>query len=90
MNPAPEIPVIDFNPFLYGSSQDHVKVARQVDEAFSKHGFLYLANHGIPQEMVDEAFQWVSLMFPLVEISMEGDTVENHRREDIGQERQWI
>lgn len=84
MYPAPAIPVIDFDPFLYGTSQDRLKVARQVDDAFCKHGFLYLANHGIPQEKVDEAFQWVSRpCFLLLEISVDGDAFDESREKKV-------
>ncbi|KIX08962.1 uncharacterized protein Z518_00040 [Rhinocladiella mackenziei CBS 650.93] len=57
-----EIPVIDFSPFLEANQE---QVARQVDEALCKHGFLYLTNHGISKEKIEEAFQWSRKFYTL-------------------------
>lgn len=56
---TPDIPLIDFSPFLNGSAQDRARVAFSIDEAFKSHGFIYLSNHGIDQRKVDECFEWV-------------------------------
>ncbi|KAL8654638.1 MAG: hypothetical protein Q9226_003355 [Calogaya cf. arnoldii] len=56
------IPVIDFS-LLSSSEQDHVAALRQIDDAFQTFGFIYLNNHTIPQEMVEEAFSWQSKRF---------------------------
>jgi non-haem dioxygenase in morphine synthesis N-terminal len=53
------VPIVDFRPFLHGSREDRKAVAAQIDAAFQTFGFLYLTNHGIPQENVDECFEWV-------------------------------
>ena len=59
------LPVVDFGPFLSGTRDDQVEVARQVDEAFRTHACLYLTNHGIPQADIDEAFHQVNSSFLL-------------------------
>lgn len=51
-----EVPVIDFSPFRKEKS---LEKAKELFAAFRNSGFVYLQNHGIPQEVVDEAFAWV-------------------------------
>lgn len=53
------MPLVDFGPFLHGSDDDKKAVAAQIDDAFRNVGFVYLANHGVPGERVDECFKWV-------------------------------
>jgi isopenicillin N synthase-like dioxygenase len=55
----PDIPLIDFRPFLKGSEEDRARVAVGLDTAFKSRGFAYLSNHGIEQRKVDECFRWV-------------------------------
>lgn len=59
--PTLSIPVIDFGPLRNGRSEDAASVGKAVYEAFRDVGFAYLINHGVPQEIVNEAFQWVSI-----------------------------
>ena len=54
------IPVVSFAPFLTGDRSDQKAVARQVYDAFSNVGFIYLRDHGIASKKVDEIFQLVS------------------------------
>jgi hypothetical protein len=56
---TPDIPLIDFSPFLHGSARDRAQVASSIDKAFKSCGFMYLRNHGIDQRKVDECFEWV-------------------------------
>jgi isopenicillin N synthase-like dioxygenase len=53
------IPVVDFGAFLNGSEEDKKLVARQLDDAFRDVGFVYLRNHGVRKEVVEECFEWV-------------------------------
>lgn len=53
-----ELPIIDFAA-LQGGENKCSRAAAELDQGFQTYGFVYLANHGIPQEMVDEAFYWV-------------------------------
>ena len=55
------VPLIDFNQFLHGSTDERERVASIIDEAFRSVGFLYLCNHGIDEEKVNECFRRVSL-----------------------------
>lgn len=52
------IDIIDFAPFLNGTGKQ--AVADAILESFRKIGFVYLTNHGIAQEKVDDMFAWVS------------------------------
>ena len=60
---SPTIPIVDFAPFITGSRQDQIKTAAEIDEAFRDVGFVYLQNHGVPTEKVEQCFQWVSFYF---------------------------
>jgi len=50
------IPLIDFGLFLSGDESEKNRVAKGVTEGFKNAGFIYLKNHGIPQETVDKVF----------------------------------
>jgi isopenicillin N synthase-like dioxygenase len=52
----PVVPVIDFSSFRREKS---LEKATELFAAFRDSGFVYLQNHGVPQEVVDEAFAWV-------------------------------
>ncbi|KAA0694125.1 isopenicillin N synthase family oxygenase [Halopseudomonas laoshanensis] len=54
---ALSIPIIDFGPFIQGDPTARQQVAAQMREASSQWGFFYLANCGMPQASVSEAFQ---------------------------------
>ena len=54
-----KIPVVSFAPFLTGSKQAPYDVAKQVYDAFSTIGFIYLKDHGIPQSEIDAVFKEV-------------------------------
>ena len=52
------ISVIDFGAFI--NETDKLAVGEAMLESFRKIGFVYLVNHGIPQDKVNEMFEWVS------------------------------
>jgi isopenicillin N synthase-like dioxygenase len=52
------IPVVDFKK-LSGNPEERKVTLQQLDDAFKSFRFIYLSNHTIPQEIVDEAFSWV-------------------------------
>lgn len=60
MSEAADIAVVSFDKFINGSDADKRAVAKQLYEAFSTVGWVYLKDHGIPQERVDEIFGLVS------------------------------
>ncbi|KAI9703973.1 MAG: hypothetical protein M1820_005755 [Bogoriella megaspora] len=60
-----EIPVIDFRPFLDGSDAERETTAGRIKQAFRSVGFVYLTNHGVPHEKVDQCFEWSKRFFNL-------------------------
>lgn len=51
------VPVIDLAPLADGRSAGVEKVAHEIRHAYTQIGFSYLINHGIPQPLIDEAFE---------------------------------
>lgn len=59
-----QIPVVDFGAAAKGTMEERGDIARQIDDAFRNVGFVYLKNHGVPKDTVEECFEWVSV--PLI------------------------
>jgi isopenicillin N synthase-like dioxygenase len=57
---AADIAVVSFERFINGDDSEQRAVAKELYEAFSTVGWVYLKDHGIPQERVDEIFALVS------------------------------
>lgn len=55
------INVVDFGPFLDGSRRQDV--ADAIVQSFKDIGFVYLINHGLPQDKVDAMFDWSKRFF---------------------------
>ncbi|CCM03542.1 uncharacterized protein FIBRA_05676 [Fibroporia radiculosa] len=55
------IPIIDFAPFIDGSNKQGV--ADAMYRSFRDVGFVYLVNHGLPKEKIDEMFDWSKKFF---------------------------
>lgn len=53
---ARAIPVIDFGPAFRGEPGGLERVAGRVREACERVGFFYLAGHGVPEAVIDDAF----------------------------------
>ena len=62
---AIDIPVINFAPFLEGDPKDKQAVAQAIYRACHDVGFMYLKNHGVPQNKVDQAFEQSRQFFGL-------------------------
>jgi isopenicillin N synthase-like dioxygenase len=60
---ATGIPVVDFAPFLQGTGME--SVSSQMVHAFKNVGFVYIKNHGIPQNVVDFQFAQSKAFFDL-------------------------
>jgi hypothetical protein len=58
---ASNIPIVDFGRYINGTEHEKHVVAAAIDSAFQNFGFVYLTNHGIPQEKIDECFTWALL-----------------------------
>ncbi|KAH8671395.1 thymine dioxygenase [Xylariales sp. PMI_506] len=59
------IPIVDFGAWSSGSPEATQHIARELTEACRKVGFVYVTNHGLPRELVDEAFSWSKRLFDL-------------------------
>ncbi|KAK0461813.1 Clavaminate synthase-like protein [Desarmillaria tabescens] len=57
------IPVVDFGPFRDGTRKQ--EVADAILTSFKEVGFVYLVNHGIPQEKMDGIIGWAKKFFAL-------------------------
>jgi isopenicillin N synthase-like dioxygenase len=51
-----DIAIVSFDRFINGGDAEKRVVAKQLYEAFSTVGWVYVKDHGIPQERVDEIF----------------------------------
>ncbi len=67
IKPAAElaIPIIDLEPMRSGTSKEAHETGKKVFEAFRDVGFAYIKNHGLPQDLLDQAFEWVSTSLDL-------------------------
>ncbi|KAJ4350626.1 hypothetical protein N0V95_004585 [Ascochyta clinopodiicola] len=62
------IPIVDFSAYTttqHTSDKTQTETAREIDEAFRNVGFVYLKNHGVRKESVDECFEWSKRFFAL-------------------------
>ncbi|KAH7309828.1 hypothetical protein B0I35DRAFT_359293 [Stachybotrys elegans] len=66
---APElfIPIIDFTPLKGEDTEQEpfIKAGQEIYEGFKNFGFAYIKNHSVPQDVVDEAFEWSQRFFAL-------------------------
>jgi isopenicillin N synthase-like dioxygenase len=65
MTEAADIAVVSFDKFINGGEAGQRAVAKELYEAFSTVGWVYLKDHGIPQERVDEIFRLVCHFYSL-------------------------
>jgi isopenicillin N synthase-like dioxygenase len=59
MSEAADIAIVSFDKFINGGDAERRVVAKQLYNAFSTVGWVYLTDHGIPQKRVDEIFKLV-------------------------------
>jgi len=57
------VPLIDFSGMSEGSTEAMRRVAADLREACINVGFFYVANHGVPQELVDAMFDLAARLF---------------------------
>ncbi|CUM64840.1 uncharacterized protein PRCAT00002455001 [Priceomyces carsonii] len=62
---VPDIPIIDFEPFLTGNAQTKTEVGKKMVQVMKDVGFMYLINHGISSIMMEEAFEFSKMFFAL-------------------------
>ncbi|KAJ3217360.1 hypothetical protein HDU67_008062 [Dinochytrium kinnereticum] len=59
------IPVVDFGAYLKGDAADKRRAAAEVVDAFKNVGFVYLANHGIGEDVLGKVFEKSKRFFEL-------------------------
>jgi isopenicillin N synthase-like dioxygenase len=59
------VPLVDFAGMLEGGAQAKARVAQSLRNACETVGFFYLANHGVPQPLIDAAFAECERFFAL-------------------------
>lgn len=82
MEIAPDaIPVVDLGPFRRGSAADRDRVAAEIGRACETVGFLYVVDHGIPQDLIDAAFEQNQRFFaqPMAERMKTAATLDHWR-----------
>ncbi|KAH8892197.1 Clavaminate synthase-like protein [Thozetella sp. PMI_491] len=67
MSGTATIPVIDFGKWHQGSSEERLKVAKELADACRRVGFVYIINHGVQDGLLEEAFGWSKKLFDLPE-----------------------
>lgn len=71
------LPVIDFRPFLEGSAEGRLAVAREMRQASADWGFFCLANCGMPSGLLDQAFRMSEEFFALPDTVKESVAWQN-------------
>ena len=66
MSSSSAIPVIDFGKWESGG-EGRIQIAKTLAEACRRVGFVYVVNHGVDDELLDEAFAWSKKLFDLPE-----------------------
>ncbi|CAI7643926.1 gibberellin 20-oxidase [Penicillium manginii] len=59
------IPIIDLERARSADPDEVRRAAKEVYLAFKNVGFAYIENHGVPQDLIDEAFEWSRKFFAL-------------------------
>ncbi|KAI0386722.1 Clavaminate synthase-like protein [Hypomontagnella monticulosa] len=59
------IPVLDFGAWSNGSTDKKRRIAQELTDACRRVGFVYIINHGVPGDLLDEAFGWSKKLFDL-------------------------
>lgn len=65
MTTSSSIPVVDLGPWRDGSAADRRRVAAELTDACRRVGFVYVAHHGVPADLLAEAFGWARRLFDL-------------------------
>jgi len=59
------IPVIDISPLRAGDPIGSAEVAKQLGAACREVGFFYITNHGVPEEVITDTFEYAQRFFAL-------------------------
>lgn len=56
------LPVLDLSVFTQGNAQERQGFGQELLASLQAHGFVKLANYGLPREYIDTLMMWVSRM----------------------------
>jgi isopenicillin N synthase-like dioxygenase len=59
------IPSVDLSKFTKGSKEERQQFVEELGKAYEEVGFVAVKNHGIPQDLIDELYQYVKEFFSL-------------------------
>jgi isopenicillin N synthase-like dioxygenase len=59
------IPSVDLSKFVNGSNEERQQFVEELGKAYEEVGFVAVKNHGIPQDLIDELYQYVKEFFSL-------------------------
>ncbi len=54
------VSIIDFTKLYHGTKLEKAQLATRTRQELQKNGSVRLINHGIPAEMINECYEWVS------------------------------
>lgn len=57
-----EVKTLDFSLYSRGSDEERALFVSQLLDSVTTNGFAKLINHGVPDEFVKEAFNWVGFI----------------------------
>ena len=61
----PYIPTLNLDSYVNGTEQQRKKFSDELGRAFNDSGFVTITNHGLDQELIDQLYQKIQLMFSL-------------------------
>ncbi len=59
------IPVVDLEKFISGTNAEKAAFVQQLGKAYEEVGFVAVANHGIPKELIADLYKYVQQFFAL-------------------------
>ncbi|KAI1422960.1 hypothetical protein F5Y12DRAFT_786395 [Xylaria sp. FL1777] len=65
MTTSTSIPLVDMGLWPDGSAADRKRIASELTDACRRVGFVYVVNHGVPADLLEEAFAWSRRLFGL-------------------------
>ena len=76
------IPVVDLAQFNQGSDSDRTAFVYELGRAYEDVGFVAVKNHGIPEELIDELYNYVQTFF-----GMPGDVKKQYEKLELAGQR---
>lgn len=58
-NEAADMTTVDYSK-LFGSPAEQKETLKKLDHGLQTYGFVYVENHGIPTEIIEDAFSYIS------------------------------